>query len=60
MSLAVQIILTAVAVTLTAVRKQMDRELDPATPPWLTVRMYLTVAALACSVTALCLSALRN
>jgi hypothetical protein len=31
----------------------MARESDPATPPWLTVRFWLAVVALAVSVTAL-------
>jgi hypothetical protein len=34
---------------------QIDRDSDPATPPWLTVRMWLAVIGLACSVTALCM-----
>ena len=36
--------------------EQLDRETDPSTPPWLTVRMWLTVIALACSITALVMS----
>jgi hypothetical protein len=36
---------------------QLARDSDPATPPWLTVRMWLTVTALACSVAALCMAA---
>ncbi len=35
---------------------QIERDSDPATPPWLTVRMWMAVMALIISVVALCLS----
>ena len=34
---------------------QAARDTDPSTPPWLTLRMWLAVIGLACSVAALCL-----
>jgi hypothetical protein len=37
------------------ISEQTARDSDPSTPPWLTVRMWLAVIGLACSVTALCL-----
>ena len=40
--------------------RQMRRESDPATPPWLTVRFWLSVVALACLVAALIMAVLRN
>lgn len=57
MSTMVQVVLVSAAVVLAAVRKQMAREFDPATPPWLTVRFWLSVTALACSVAALTMAA---
>ncbi len=35
---------------------QIERDSDPATPPWLTVRMWLTVMALIISAVAICLN----
>jgi hypothetical protein len=37
------------------ISEQAARDSDPSTPPWLTVRMWLAVVGLACSVAALCL-----
>ena len=34
---------------------QIARDSDPSTPPWLTIRMWLAVLALTCSLVALCL-----
>jgi hypothetical protein len=33
----------------------LEREVDPSTPPWLTVRFYVALATIACSITALVL-----
>ena len=38
-------------------RDWITRELNPGTPPWLTVRFWLTLAAVAASITAVILAA---